>query len=324
MELRHLGNSGLTVSVIGLGTNNFGRAGTPTEELDGVRAVVDAAIDSGITFFDTADCYGKDKGLSEQLLGQALGDRRDSVVVGTKFGQPMNGVNGPDFSARGSRRYIITAVENSLKRLGTDYIDLYQYHTPDMTTPIDETLSALDHLVSSGKVRYIGHSNLTGWQIADAAHVARELGTEKFISSQNNYNLIDRRAEMEVLPAAQKFGLGVLPYFPLANGLLTGKYTDGKAPDGSRLAVSKPDLMENTDFDQLKAFRRFVQERDLTELVAAFSFLLSQEPVTSVIAGATRPDQIRQNAEAASWKPTADDLAELDKIFPRPDKVALY
>ena len=324
MELRRLGNSGLTVSVIGLGTNNFGRPGTPTEVLDGVREVVDAALDSGITFIDTADVYGKEKGLSETLLGQALGSRRDEVVVATKFGMDMGGVNGPDFGARGSRRYIIEAAEASLTRLGTDYIDLYQYHTPDPLTPIDETLSALDHLITSGKVRYIGHSNMSGWQIADAAHVAQEIGTESFISAQNHFNLLDRRAQLEVLPACQHFGLGVLPYYPLANGLLTGKYTDGVAPDGSRLDVVKPQLMETTDFDQLKKFRAYAQERDLTELEVAFSFLLASSPVTSVIAGATRPDQIRANAQAASWTPTEADLAELDKIFPPADKIALF
>lgn len=324
MELRHLGTSGLVVSAVGLGTNNFGRPGTKTEELDGVRAVVDAALEAGITFFDTADCYGKEPGLSERLLGEALGDRRDQVVIGTKFGMDVKGANGPDFGARGSRSYITRAVENSLARLGTDYIDLYQFHTPDPSTPIEETISALDDLVRSGKVRYIGHSNMAGWQIAHAHHVAAELGATRFISAQNHYNLLDRRAEIEVLPAAREFGLGVLPYFPLANGLLTGKYTDGTAPDGSRLAHAKPEILENTDFDQLRAFRDFAQARDLTELDVAFSALLASAPVASVIAGATSPDQIKANAAAASWKPSESDLEELGTIFPPEGKIALF
>jgi aryl-alcohol dehydrogenase-like predicted oxidoreductase len=226
---RRVGKSGLTVSTVGLGCNNLGRANTPTESQEATDAVVHAAVDAGITLFDVADTYGREPGLSETMLGKALGSRRAAVVVATKFGMDMKGASGPDFGARGSRRYIIQAVEASLRRLGTDWIDLYQFHTPDPLTPIDETLSALDALVTSGKVRYIGHSNRAGWQIAQAEYVARELGAARFISTQNHYNLLDRRAELEVTPAAEEFGLGVLPYFPLANGLLTGKYAPGHA-----------------------------------------------------------------------------------------------
>ncbi|MDQ0769628.1 aryl-alcohol dehydrogenase-like predicted oxidoreductase [Pseudarthrobacter defluvii] len=321
---RRLGKSGLTVSTVGLGCNNLGRAHTATESQDATDAVVHAAIDAGITLFDVADTYGREPGLSETMLGKALGRRRGDVVLATKFGMDAKGANGPDFGARGSRRYIIQAVEASLRRLGTDWIDLYQFHTPDPLTPIDETLAALDTLVSSGKVRYIGHSNRSGWQIAQAEYVARELGTARFISSQNHYNLLDRRAELEVTPAAEEFGLGVLPYFPLANGLLTGKYAPGHAPEGSRLSHTRTNLVNDADWDQLGEFSAFAKERGLTEIEVAFSWLAAQPSVASVIAGATRPEQVRQNAEAADWVPTAEDLAVLDDIFPAVPKVALF
>lgn len=324
MDYVRLGRSGLTVSTVGLGCNNLGRAGTATEDAAGAAAVVHAAVDAGITLFDTADTYGKEPGLSETLLGRALAGRRDDVVVATKFGMDMRGALGPDFGARGSRRYIVRAVEASLRRLGTDYIDLYQFHTPDPLTPIEETLSALDSLVASGKLRYIGHSNRAGWQIAEAAHVAREHGWTPFVSAQNHYNLLDRRAEQEVLPAAEHYGLGVLPYFPLANGLLTGKYSDGTAPVGSRLTHSRTELLSRTDLGQLEVFGRFARERGLTEVQVAISWLTTRPAVTSVIAGATRPEQVVQNASAGSWKPDAADDAELDEIFPQVPKVALF
>ena len=324
MEYRRLGRSGLTVSVVGLGCNNLGRPGTATLEQEGTDAVVHAALDAGVTLFDVADMYGAQPGLSEERLGRALGTRRDEVVLATKFGMDMQGVNGNDHGARGSRRYIVRAVEASLRRLGTDWIDLYQFHTPDPQTPIEETLSALDDLVRSGKVRYIGHSNRSGWQIAEAEFVAREQGTERFISAQNHYNLMDRRAELEVLPASRAYGLGVLPYFPLANGMLTGKYSSGQAPEGSRLSHTRQSMVENADLDQLKAYGDFARERGLTELQVAFSWLAAQEPVSSVIAGATRPDQIQQNAEAVCWVPSEEDRAELDAIFPPADQIALF
>ncbi|MCW4464492.1 aldo/keto reductase [Glutamicibacter sp. MNS18] len=324
MEFRQLGRSGLSVSVVGLGCNNLGRAGTATESQAGTNEVINAALDAGITLFDVADTYGKRPGLSEERIGRALGRRRDEVVLATKFGMDMGGVNGADFGARGSRRYIVRAVEASLRRLQTEHIDLYQFHTPDPNTPIEETLSALNDLVASGKVRYIGHSNRTGWQIAQAEYVARQMGTERFISAQNHYNLIDRRAELEVLPAAREFGLGVLPYFPLANGLLTGKYSKGHAPQGSRLTHARQHLVQTSDFDQLEKFASFAAERDLSPIQLAFSWLAAQTPVASVIAGATRPEQIRANAEAVRWVPTEAERAELDGIFAAPPAVALF
>ena len=258
--MRHtrLGRSGLTVSVVGLGCNNLGRPGTATLEQAGTDDVVHAALDAGITFFDVADVYGAEPGLSEERLGRALGARRDEVVIGTKFGMDMGGVAGDDGGARGSRRYIVRAVEDSLRRLGTDWIDLYQFHTPDPATPIEETLRALDDLVRAGKVRYVGHSNRAGWQIAQAEYVARELGVERFVSAQNHYTLLDRRAELEVVPAAAEFGLGVLPYFPLANGLLTGKYSQGDAPEGSRarLDPSRSQWLASADWMERNFFRR--------------------------------------------------------------------
>lgn len=324
MQYRRLGNSGLTVSAVGLGCNNLGRAKTATEDQAGTDAVVGAALEAGITLFDVADTYGKEQGLSEVLLGKALGSRRDDVVLATKFGMPMHGLNGPDFDARGSRRYIMRAVEASLQRLGTDHIDLYQFHTPDPLTPIEETLAALDDLVRQGKVRYIGHSNRAGWQIAEAEFVARAAGGARFVSAQNHYNLLDRRAELEVTPAAEAYGLGVLPYFPLANGLLTGKYSDGTAPEGSRLTHARQYLMDKTDFEQLRRFGAFAAERGLSEIEVAFSWLASRKSVASVIAGATRPEQITQNAAAAGWVPTAEDEVALDEIFPPAKKIALF
>ena len=324
--MRHtrLGRSGLTVSVVGLGCNNLGRPGTATLEQAGTDAVVHAALDAGITFFDVADVYGAEPGLSEERLGRALGARRDEVVIGTKFGMDMGGVAGDDGGARGSRRYIVRAVEDSLRRLGTDWIDLYQFHTPDPATPIEETLRALDDLVRAGKVRYVGHSNRAGWQIAQAEYVARELGVERFVSAQNHYNLLDRRAELEVVPAAAEFGLGVLPYFPLANGLLTGKYSQGDAPEGSRLSHVRQHMVADADLEQLAAFGRFARERGITEVQAAIGWLAAQGPVSSVIAGATRAAQVVENAAAADWLATAEDLADLDALVPGPEKVALF
>src|SRR5690625_176201 len=324
MKYRRVGSSGLVVSAIGFGCNNLGRPNSPTEEAPEAIRVVQAAVEAGITFFDTADTYGKTPGLSEQYLGQALQSVREEVVIGTKFGLDMRGANGPDFGARGSRRYIITAVEASLRRLGTDYIDLLQYHSPDPLTPIDETLSALDQLVRDGKVRYIGHSNMSGWQIAQAEYVARELGSERFISAQNHYNLMDRRAELEVLPASRAFELGVFPYFPLNNGLLTGKYQPAGGPSGSRLSYVRQHLVTDADWEQLDQYAAFAAERGMAEVDVAFSWLAAQEPVASVIAGATRIDQVQQNAKALERPLTQDDLSVLDEIFPPVDKIALY
>jgi aryl-alcohol dehydrogenase-like predicted oxidoreductase len=323
-EYRRLGKSGLTVSVVGLGCNNLGRANTATESQEGTDAVVHAALEAGVTLFDVADTYGREPGLSETMLGKALGSRREEAVVATKFGMDMHGANGKDFGARGSRRYIIRAAEASLRRLGTDWIDLYQFHTPDPLTPIEETLDALDELVTSGKVRYIGHSNRAGWQIAEAEFVARARGGSRFISTQNHYNLLDRRAELEVTPAAEAYGIGVLPYFPLANGLLTGKYAPDQAPAGSRLSHTRTSLVRDADWQQLEQFSAFAAARNLTEVQVAFSWLAAQPSVGSVIAGATRPEQVRENAEAVAWVPDKTELDELDAIFPQTPKVALF
>ena len=315
MTYRRLGNSGLVVSVVGVGCNNFGR------KLDaaGTRAVVDAALDVGINFFDTADIYGEPKGSSEEMLGAALRGRRDDVVVATKFGMDMAGLNGPDHGARGARRYIVRAVEASLRRLGTDWIDLYQMHQPDPGTPIEETLSALDDLVRAGKVRYLGNSNFAGWQIADAAWAARTHGWAPFVSAQNHYSLLHREAEAEVVPAAQHFGLGVLPYFPLADGLLTGKYRRNVPPPaGSRLAGNAPryaQRLASAPWDTIEAIEKFAAERGLSMLDVAIGGLAAQPAVTSVIAGATSAEQVRANAAAGRWRPSAEDLSALRALL---------
>ena len=316
LEYRPLGRSGLRVSAVGLGGNNFGRAGTATETQEGTTAVVAAALDAGVTLVDTADVYGREYGLSESLLGRALRGRRDEVVIATKFGH--SGIRSalPSWGAGGSRRYIRLAVEGSLRRLQTDWIDLYQLHTPDPGTPIDETLAALDDLVRAGKVRYIGHSNLSGWQLAEAELVARKLGTTRFVSAQNEYSLLARGAEAEVLPAARHFGVGLLPFFPLQNGLLTGKFRRDERPADTRIMRQRPYLVEQAPWDVLDRYRAFAEERGLTMLEATFGWMLAQPALASVIAGATRPEQIRQNAAAGSaWQPTAAEVAEVSEIF---------
>ncbi|AZI57033.1 aldo/keto reductase [Nakamurella antarctica] len=316
-SLRRLGNSGLAVSATGLGCNNLGRKGTVTATLPGCALLISAAVDAGITLFDTADIYGAQPGLSEELLGKALGKRRGDVVVATKFGMDAQGLNGPDFGARGSRRYIRTAVEGSLSRLGTDWIDLYQQHEPDPATPIAETISALTELVREGKIRYFGHSNFSGWQLADADWTARSGGYEGFISAQNDYSLLNRRIEVDLLPAARAFGVGVLPFYPLANGLLTGKYTRDHRPADSRITDLKPHLFDTAPFDQLEALASLARERDITMVELVFGWLLAQPSVSSVIAGATTPAQIQANAAAAdAWVPTTADLVAIDHIFP--------
>ncbi|AEH11350.1 MULTISPECIES: aldo/keto reductase [Protofrankia] len=311
MRYRPLGSSGLLVSVVGLGCNNFGSR----VDLEGTRAVVTAALDNGITLFDTADTYGN-KGGSETLLGHILRTRRDEVVLATKFGNDMGGVYGPDFNARASRRYIRKAVEGSLRRLQTDYIDLFQLHSPDAFTPIEETLAALDEIVREGKVRYVGSSNLAAWQVADAEWTARASSTTRFISAQNHYNLLERGIEAELVPAAQKYGIGILPYFPLANGILTGKYfRDEQPPPGTRLAGRQDELTDEV-FDQVEALETFGRERGRSLLDVAIGGLAAQPAVASVIAGATTAEQVRANVAASEWQPRADDLAVLDKIAP--------
>lgn len=293
MRYRQLGESGLTVSVIGLGGNNFGgRIG-----LEETRSVVDAALDCGVTLVDTADIYGN-RGGSEELLGQVLAGRREHVVLATKFGMDM----GNGTVARGSRSYIRRAVEASLRRLQTDYIDLYQYHAPDGVTPLEETLATLDDLITGGKVRYIGSSNFAGWQVADADWIAQTQHQARFVSAQNHYNLLERDAEQELIPSCVNRGVGVLPYFPLANGLLTGKYSRGQAaPPGTRLTGRESELTDDV-FDKLEALERFGAEHGHSLLEVAIAGLAAMPGIASVIAGATKPEQVRANAAAGDWE----------------------
>ncbi|HEX5377971.1 MAG TPA: aldo/keto reductase [Phenylobacterium sp.] len=304
MELRRLGTSGLKVSAIGLGCNNFGMRIDQAQ----TQVVVDAALDNGITFFDTADIYGGTQ--SEVFLGEALKGKRDRAVVATKFAMGDN--------AGGSRRYIVSAVEASLKRLGTDRIDLYQMHRPDPETPIDETLRALDDLVRDGKVLYLGNSNFSGWQIADADWISRTGHLERFVSAQNNYSLLERNVEREVLPACEKFGLGFLPFFPLASGLLTGKYARGETPpEGTRLAAWGPRgaaALNDKNFDKLEKLDAWAQDHGHSLLELAFAWILGHPVVSSVIAGATKVEQIEANARGADWKLTPDEVEEVTKL----------
>ena len=309
MTYQQLGLSGLTVSTVGLGCNNFG-ARMADED---VPAVVNAAIDTGITLFDTADVYGNAGG-SEVLLGEALGSRRGEVIIATKFGSDMRGANGPDWGARGSRRYIRIAVENSLRRLGTDWIDLYQLHEPDPNTPIEETLAALTEIVAEGKVRYIGSSNLAGWEVMDADWTARTSGFEAFISAQNEYSWLNRSVETELVPALEHTGQSLLPYFPLASGLLTGKYHRGEpAPAGTRLARNSVRL-DKANFDLIEAIEAYAAERGLSMLQVAIGGLAAMPTVGSVIAGATSEEQVKQNVAAGLWVPSGDDLEALLEI----------
>jgi aryl-alcohol dehydrogenase-like predicted oxidoreductase len=315
MRYRPLGSSGLVVSVAGLGGNNFGRR----LDVEATRAVVDAAMDAGITLIDTAESYGA--GRSEEILGEVLAGRRDQVLLATKFGhRAVDPGYGPAAGAKGGRGYIMRAVERSLRRLRTDYIDLYQIHTPDPVTPIEETLAALGELVARGMVRYLGHSNFSGWRLAEAAGAARQLGTAGFVSAQNHWSLLERAAEAEVVPAARHFGLGVLPYFPLANGLLTGKVRRGvPPPPGSRLA-GRPDYITDDKLDRVEALIAWAQQRGVSVLDVAVGGLAAQPGCSSVIAGATSPEQVKANAEAAGWIPSADDLADLDRLVPGPPR----
>lgn len=312
MSYRRLGRSGLVVSAVGIGSNNFGRR----VDAAGTKAVVDAALDAGITLFDTADTYGEQAGASEQLLGAALAGRRDKVILATKFGGDARGANGLDWGARGGRRYLARAVEGSLRRLGTDYIDLYQLHWPDPHTPVEETLAALDDLVRAGKVRYVGCSNFAAWQVADAAWTARTRHLTPFISAQNQYSLLDRGIETELVPACERFGLGILPYYPLASGLLTGKYHRGvEAPGGTRLAGEQHrSTLADAPWHLIEGLEKFAAERGLSLLDVAIGGLAAQPAVASVIAGATTPEQVHANAAAVAWQPTGDDITILDSL----------
>lgn len=313
MEYRNLGRSGLQVSVVGLGCNNFGMRC----DFDQSKEVVHKALDQGISLFDTADVYGG-QGKSEEFLGKILKGHREEVVIATKWGMKMG--EGPHKSG-GSRKYIVSAVEASLRRLDTDYIDLYQLHRPDPQTPIEETLRALDDLVRSGKVRYIGHSNFAGWQAAEAHFVAKQANLTPFISAQNEYSLLERRIEAELVPACNAYGLSVLPFFPLASGFLTGKYRQGQdLPAGTRLANAGPmaaRVLTEKNYEMLGKLEAFAEQRGKSMVDLAIGWLASLSHVGSVIAGATKPEQVEQNVAAGAWRLTADELAEVDAISKR-------
>ncbi|HWA80225.1 MAG TPA: aldo/keto reductase [Acetobacteraceae bacterium] len=311
MKLRSLGHSGLRVSEIGLGCNNFGGR----IDFEASRKVVHKALDLGINFFDTADVYGA-RGGSEECLGQILGERRKEIVLASKFGMRMDDAG---MLMGGSRRYIMRAVEDSLRRLKTDWIDLYQFHQPDPLTPIDETLRTLDDLIHDGKVRYIGCSNLPAWQVVEAEWTARAGGLTPFISCQDEYSVLVRGIEAELIPAMTRYGLGLIPYFPLASGLLTGKYRAGtKLPEGSRLAADWVRLRDRfateTNLQRVEKLRAFAEARGHTLLELAISWLLARPAVASVITGATSPEQLAANAEADGWALTQEDFAEIDRI----------
>jgi aryl-alcohol dehydrogenase-like predicted oxidoreductase len=310
MNRRSLGKSGLQVSTVGLGCNNFGGR----IDLDATRKVVHKALDLGITLFDTADIYGDDGG-SEDCLGQILGDRRKDIVLATKFGMEF-GKTGVMKGA--SRRYIMSAVEDSLRRLKTDWIDLYQLHAPDPLTSMEETLRSLDDLVRQGKVRYIGCSNLPAWQVVEAQWIARQQGLESFISCQDEYSLVRRDLESELQPAMQRYDLGLLPFFPLASGLLTGKYRrNAPPPEGTRFATTQrlaDRYATAANWAIVEGLADFCAKRGHSLLELAFSWLLARPPVASVIAGATKPEQLEQNVKAADWALTPEDLAEIDRL----------
>jgi aryl-alcohol dehydrogenase-like predicted oxidoreductase len=307
-NMRTLGSSDIKVSTVGVGCNAFG---TRIDEAQ-TKAVVDAAFAHGVNFFDTADSYGR--GESEELLGKALQGRRDEVVIATKFGMDVGGLNGDDGGRRGTAAYVKKAAESSLKRLGTDHIDLYQLHTPDPSTPIEETLGALNELVVEGKVRAIGSSNLQAWQLVDADWVSKTKGFASFVTAQNEYSLYNPAAEVELTPACLELGVGILPYFPIAYGLLTGKYRRGEAaPKGTRLEAQAQRL-ETADWDRIEALEAFAAARNISILQLAIGGLAAKPAVSSVIAGATKPEQVAANAAAGEWIPSEGELKELSTI----------
>lgn len=307
MEYRQLGDSGLTVSAVGLGCNNFGMR----IDAEQTAAVVHRALDEGVTFFDTAEMYGGGK--SEEFLGAALGARRDEVVVATKFGGPKG--PGPE-QAPGSRRNVIRACEASLRRLGTDHLDLYYQHYPDPLTPVEETLEALTDLVGQGKVRYIASSNVTGWMVADAHHVAREQGYQRFTGCQIEWSLLNRAVEHDIVPACRHFGLGVVPYFPLASGMLTGKHRRGRIEPGSRMEASYfASVLTDENWDKVERLTAVAEERGHTILELAVCWLLSQEGVSSVLTGATKPEQVSANVAAAEWRLDTAELAAVQEAL---------
>lgn len=310
MQKRHIGRTGLEVTVTGLGCNNFGWKIGQQES----TAVVAKALDLGIDFFDTADRYGTTAGESEVVLGKALGARRKDIVLLTKFGVDMDNARLRD----SSRRYVLSAVEGSLRRLDTDWIDVYMIHWPDYATPMEETLRALDDLVRSGKVRYIACSNLEPWRIADAVWISKHQGLETLIASQDHYNLLKRDAEKDLIPALSHYGLGFIPYFPLQGGLLSGKYSAGVSGAEGRLKDNFLGMgnwfLTERNLQIVAALEQFCRERGRTLLELAISWLVARPFVSSVICGATRPEQVEQNLKAASWELSAEDLAAIDKI----------
>ncbi len=310
MEIRNLGRSGLRVSAIGLGCNNFGGR----TDLEASRAVIHKALDLGVTLFDTADIYAGSGG-SETVLGKVLGPARKRIVLASKFGMAMDASGERQ---GGSRQWIMAEVEESLRRLNTDWIDLYQLHCPDPRTPIEETLRALDDLVRQGKVRYCGCSNLPGWQVVEAAWTAREMGLTQFVSCQDEYSLLERGIEAELLPAARAYGLGLLPFYPLAGGFLSGKYRPGAAPAADTRLGKVPNLakrfLTEANWARIDALTAFAAARGKTLLELAFAWLLARTPVASVIAGATKPEQLEQNVKAGDWKLSAEECAEIDHL----------
>ena len=313
MEYRNLGSSGLRVSLVGLGCNNFGMR----LDLEQTRAVVDRAFDLGITLFDTADMYGG-RGGSETQLGKILGHRRKDIVLASKFGMAMSD-DGTKIGA--SRRYIISAVEDSLRRLKTDWIDLYQLHQPDPLTPLDETMQALDDLVTQGKIRYIGCSNLPSWQVVESQWISKSMGLNRFISCQDEYNILNRNVEAELIPAMQKYGCGLLPYFPLASGLLTGKYKRTEMPEGARLTdmptFANRIYLTDENFDIVDNLNKFANKTGHSILELAFGWMASRPTTASIIAGATKPEQIDANVAAVNWVLSQSEIDEVDKISAR-------
>lgn len=320
METRRLGKSGLAASVVGLGCNNFGRAGTLTATQEGTSAVLNAALDAGVTFFDTADIYGGEWGVSETLMGAVMRGRRGQAVIATKFGHTAVETPLDALGPKGSSAYVKAAADASLSRLGVETIDLFQQHTPDSSVPIEETLDALAGLVVAGKIRAYGHSQFSSKQLQAADRAAGAMGVSPFATSQDELSLIARTVETDGrLAAAEAAGMAFLPFFPLANGLFTGKFTRTERPTGTRIADTRPHVADQADWDALEAYQAFCDARGITMLEATIGWFLAKPVVGSVIAGATRPEQVAANAAAASaWKPAAPDLAAIDRLFPAP------
>jgi len=302
------------VSVVGLGCNNFGRAGSATEDLAGTVAVLDAAIDAGVTLLDTADVYGGD-GTSERFMGEALDGRREQVVIATKFGHAEIEMGILPGVPKGSRDYVLTALEGSMRRLRTDVIDLYQLHTPDPATPIGETIEVLEALRLEGRIRAYGASQFPSALMREAAVAAAAIGAQGFVSAQDEYSLLARGVEVDRLPAARELGMGFLPFFPLANGLLTGKFTRVARPADTRIARQRPHVADEAPWDTMEAYAAWCARRGVSMLEATVGWLLAQPGLSSVIAGATTAAQVRANAAAGAWVPTDDDVAAISAIF---------